>query len=228
MKSQLNDSVQNAVVFAAEREDAPAEKVLVNDILSTDWRLGPDGLNLSEVDGVKVTEDLERAPPGLTFKASAASQLTTVTGLEECKSKSRKLEEARSHRSQGVGRPHSRNSAMPLQPPPWPPPLQALGLLAHPETTGVSLTGKPDSFAADQETCETALASDSGGRQIPGMFMTMSEMSEASRKSTVTAPSNPMDLVGSEVDGECVSPRRQKRCSFLKGRPRDCRRSQKR
>ena len=47
-----------------------------------------------------------------------------------------------SREARGVGRPHSRNSAMPLQPPPWPPPLQALGLLAHPETNGVFSTGK--------------------------------------------------------------------------------------
>ena len=77
-----------------------------------------------------------------TFKASAAPQLSTVTGLEECKSKSSKLWEARSHRARGMGKPHSWNSAPPLQPPPWPPPLQALGLLALQETTGVSSTGK--------------------------------------------------------------------------------------
>ena len=41
MKSQLNESVQNAVDLAAEREEAPAEKVLDNDILSTDCRPGP-------------------------------------------------------------------------------------------------------------------------------------------------------------------------------------------
>jgi hypothetical protein len=77
------------------------------------------------------------------------------------------------HCSHRLGHPHSKPSAF------WPtqrPPV-------------CSRWARPDSFAADQETCETALASDSGGRQIPGMFMTMSEMSEASRKSTVTVPS---------------------------------------
>ena len=71
--------------------------------------------------------------------------------------------------------------------------------------------------AADQETCETALVSDTGGRQIPGMSMTMSEMSKVSRKSKVTKHSSPMDLAGCEVDGEGVTPGRQRGAAPSRG-----------
>jgi hypothetical protein len=74
-----------------------------------------------------------------TFKTSAASQLSTVTGLEEMQVE---VEEARSHRARGMGKPHSWHSATPLRPPPRPQPLQALGLPALQETNGVSSTGK--------------------------------------------------------------------------------------
>jgi hypothetical protein len=71
--------------------------------------------------------------------------------------------------------------------------------------------------AADQETCGTALVSDAGGRQIPGMSMTMSEMSKVSRKSKVTKHSSPVDLAGCEVDGEGVTPGRQRGAAPSRG-----------
>ena len=71
--------------------------------------------------------------------------------------------------------------------------------------------------AADQETCGTALVSDTGGRQIPGMSMTMSEMSKVSRKSKVTKHSSPVDLAGCEVDGEGVTPGRQRGAAPSRG-----------